>query len=266
MKNLIYITIFLLAGVQLELYSQEKEFVLKWKDVSGNKGYIVRISTNQTQKEISAISNITTLKLNPGKYAIQVAAKNRFGKPGKFSELKEIDISNDTQKEIDLSQEKPQVDFNKGTKVDTRNYQTWIPGSFQYKHSNWADASLYWITIPSLAYIGYTEKIRGDQIAKDPWNDPVNLFFLLQNRSPLEIYYFRNRREEQKSKYADAQVNQKYIASGLLLFYAFHWVDLYFFDGEGIIKSFSSSHREQANLGIDHITGVEFQWRFDTSQ
>jgi hypothetical protein len=184
----------------------------------------------------------------------------------KFSELKEIDISNDTQKEIDLSQEKPQVDFNKGTKVDTRNYQTWIPGYFQYKNSNWADTSLYWITIPSLAYIGYTEKIRGDQIAKDPWNDPVNLFFLLQNRSPLEIYYFRNRREEQKSKYADAQVNQKYIASGLLLFYAFHWVDLYFFDGEGIIKSFSSSHREQANLGIDHITGVEFQWRFDTSQ
>lgn len=256
----------LLVGFQLELYSQEKEFVLKWKDVSGNKGYIVKISTDQTQKEISSISNITTLKLNPGKYSIQVAAKNRFGKPGKFSEPKEINISIASQKEIDLSQEKPLLDSLEYSAIDYGNYQTWIPGYLQYKKSNWKDASLYWITMPSLAYIGYSEKIRGDKIANDAWNDPVNLFFLLQNRSPLEVYYFRNRRDEQKSKYSDAQLNQKYIASGLFLFYALHWVDLYFFNGEGIIKSFSSSHREQANLGIDHITGVEFQWRFDTSR
>jgi hypothetical protein len=266
MKILKLLILFSLFIVQFELIAQEKDFVIRWKEVSGNKGYVVKIKSDYFQKDLATETNSANLSLKPGKYFIQVAAKNRFGKPGKFSDSKEIMIHKDSNKEIDLAQDKSIEQISPETMVGFSNYQSWIPGYIQYKKENWMDASLYWIAMPSLAYIGYSEKLRGDRIASDVWNDPVNLYFLLQNRSPLEVFYFRDRRETEKLKYDTAQINQKYIGAGLFLFYAIHWADLYFFNGEGIIKSFSSSNREQANMGFDHITGIEFQWRFNTNQ
>lgn len=240
-KEIFFLFTFLLVSSTLS--AEEKSMKIQWKEVKGSRGYIVRIQNmdlpQESPEERITQDSFIEFRLEPGDYRIQVAGKNAFGKPGKFSQWKSFSIQ-EKQKAgtLDLSSNKP-AEYDYGSDLLDRDitWKSWIPGLPQYDNKSYYTTSFYWAIIPVLSYMGYSEKRRGDAIADDIWNDPVFLYFALKDRPLQEKIYFRNRRENEKLKYNRAQNYQRGIIGGLVLVYIAHWVDLYFFNGQGFFQA-----------------------------
>ncbi|MCC5815582.1 MAG: hypothetical protein JJT78_12570 [Leptospira sp.] len=241
---------------------------IEWKDVKGSRGYIIRLkqSDNSIEERDTNI-NYIDLKLNPGDYEIQVAGKNAFGKPGKFSKWKSFTIR-DEQKSgvLNLSSNQP-VQYKLEEPVKKYSLlEKVIPGYIQYKNDLIIEPILYWTFIPAILYIGTNEKLRGDAIAKDPWNDPVKLYFALNDRSIFEKFYFQQRRNIEKKKYNQAQNLQRYAATGIAFFYLSHILDSFLFDGKGVFRiltEVNNDSRLTENYPSEMIYGVQFNFNVE---
>src|SRR5690606_2418903 len=144
--------------------------------------------------------------------------------------------SNQTEQSLDLSKQpqKPEQSYY--------SYSVWealIPGYVQNKQGDKYSVYFYALMIPTIGILGFQEKIRGDAIAKDVWNNPLVLGLGLVNQ-PVEIQALAwLRRENEKSKYKMSQDLQTYATVGILSLFLIHGLDLYFFGGQGIIQSAS---------------------------
>ncbi|WCL50092.1 hypothetical protein [Leptospira sp. GIMC2001] len=265
------------------IFSDSIPFGVEWKEVKGSKGYLVHwrvldslktevtdLDPNEINKAIkdkkyfekSIATNNVQLELDIGFYAIRVASKNAFGKPGKFSEWRRFEIkSNQKNQTLDLSQ---QADKKLDTNYAYNYWEAMIPGYVQWKQGSKYNATFYGILIPTIAYIGFREKIRGDAIAKDVWNDPFLLGFGLSNQ-PIEIQTLAwIRRQNEKSKYKMSQNLQTFAVAGLFSLFLIHGLDLYFFGGQGIIQSASWSEDNFNRSPLSELRqGVQFQVRID---
>jgi hypothetical protein len=247
------------------LLAEGKSMKIEWKEVKGNRGYIVRLKqSNDSIEQKETNLNFIELKLNPGEYEIQVAGKNAFGKPGKFSKWKSFIVRKEQMSGIlNLSSDQPvqyafEDPINKFSLIDKI-----IPGYVQYKNGLLIEPLLYWTFLPSLGYIGINEKLRGDAIAKDPWNDPINLYFVLNDRSAFEKFYFQQRRNIEKKKYGQAQNLQRYVGVGIALVYLSHILDVFLFDGKGIFQIFSNPNSDfslSENHRMEVIHGIQFNF------
>ena len=60
---------------------------LEWEPVALAKGYVVQIRTSDNDiKEVRVSENRMEQSLNPGEYQVRLAALNKFGKPGAFTD------------------------------------------------------------------------------------------------------------------------------------------------------------------------------------
>jgi hypothetical protein len=252
----------------------EREVKIRWSEVEGSNGYIVRIRNYQGRiQENQVKNNEFQTELSPGVYYLQVAGKNRFGKPGLFSEWKALEVRpGEKIQSYDLSE--PSSGSNPES-PEINPWMRWIPGYPQYQRNDWDQSLGYFLGISLLTYSFQSEKIRGTAIARNPWNDPSILYFSLLT-SPLETRFLaENLRDGEKKRYNQAQQNQRYAVAGLGILFAIHLVDEYFFSGSGTMTSFQLSpmppgisvgDRAFPGLGFgntEFFQGISFQLNLD---
>lgn len=232
------------------LHAEPKKMQIQWGDVYGSRGYIVRLKfPNGDIQDQFTETNQVDLTLEPGSYEIQVAGRNAFGKPGRFSEWRSLVIL-ETQKsgKLDLSSNRP------------AQYSQEEPGA--QNSYRWV---YYWAPIPVFLYHGYAEKLRGDALARDPWNDPVVLFFAFQDRPIVEGAWSRHRRDKERRKYNQAQVRQKYAIAGAGLFLLAYYIDRAIFDEKGIFESVTGLGQDPVAFPLmsqDRYMGLQFSKGF----
>ena len=263
---------FLLVGI---LEAVELERKLEWSATPNAKGYVLRLKTPEGEKEFNLNSNSISLKLEPGEYEVQVAGKNVFGKPGKFSSWKKLEILENQNSKINFNTiaEQQQSKSDSNSQIDSKSdsnsgsqnsssgfgknqfpfYQKLIPGFVQYKLGNTKTAYFYFLAFPALGYLGYAEKLRGDRIAENPWNNPSFLIPIFFNRTDLEKTVVINNRNEEKKKYDQAQLNQGYVGLGIFMLYFAHLTDVFLFDGKGIFQYSSSFQSRDSFVNSNRI-------------
>lgn len=252
----------LLSLLATPFYSLGAESVdLRWKEVQGSSGYLIRIqSEDGSVSERRIGTNSVRLDLDPGNYVIRIAGLNKFGKPGPFSDPAAIEIEEtegtrtiqmeEAQKDTanasrggqeDPSAEKKADEPDQTSETDKQLpqtafqshpfYEILLPGWVQRKRGSQYQLYLYNGLLVAHAYAGFREKQRGDQLAREPWNDPTNILLLSgSNNTALSALWFR--RQSEQSRYNEAQNNQRYIALSAILLYAWHFAELYFFHGD----------------------------------
>ncbi|MCB1170610.1 MAG: hypothetical protein KDK25_09765 [Leptospiraceae bacterium] len=226
---------------------QAETVELKWKDVRGSSGYIVRIQgTDGTMSETRIGTNSVTLDLEPGVYTIRIAGLNKFGKPGPFSDPARVNIeaSRETrtiqmeearretqtanQPESEGANEEEESPSGYEPPTDIEYPEALVPGLIQYNRGSRYQIYLYNGLLALHAVAGFREMQRGNALSRDPLNDPTNLGLLFSgNSAGLSLFWLR--RAEQSKQYDMAQRNQTYLAISAALLYGWHFAELYFF-------------------------------------
>ncbi|MCB1168403.1 MAG: fibronectin type III domain-containing protein, partial [Leptospiraceae bacterium] len=209
--------ILLFLATPLALHADTVE--LRWKEVRGSSGYLVRIRKSDGQTIENRIgTNELRLDLDPGEYTIRIAGLNKFGKPGPFSDPAKVTIqaSERTQK-IDV--DAPATRNEPAKKPEPENIpakeepkeesppiiydsysftESLVPGLPQYSKQSYKIYAFNGLLLAH-AFAGFREKQRGDAISRDPLNDPTGLLAVTSGQ-PVAFAYLWNRRAEQKRR------------------------------------------------------------------
>lgn len=222
----------ILTAVSVPAFAEEVE--LRWKATTGSYGYLLEIKNESGSVEQKKTENTSAeLNLQPGRYEVRLAGLNRFGKPGPFSDWKAIRIETEMTGTVDFDEAKDADDVPQTTPEKTDSpfagWRFYVPGLYQYQHGHTTKAWLYPAGFAALAGAFHTEKTRGDLIASDPLVDPILYSYTAYAISQEAGLLLWLRKTGERSKYDQAQQNQRYAGYGALALYAIHFADAYYF-------------------------------------
>jgi hypothetical protein len=232
------------------LLAKDRDLKLGWKSVAGNNGYQLEVKgENNYSRAFKFDFNEALISLPPGKYTVRVAVLNKFKKPAKFSEWKNIEIDDSSRvQEFDLAAQEKEIK-RKETKIESENIPLWkifIPGLVQWKTTP-NKSILFWISIGGVLTYNYQEKTRGDTLAdrfRNQQNYILGTFFISPRvMGPYALY----QRSEDRRMYDIHQERQR--RGGMLLgaVYALSILDAYLLRKE-LTKGLEMSLRMESNL------------------
>ena len=247
---------------------------LRWKEVSGSSGYLVRVEKDDGSVIENRIgNNRVQLDLEPGNYVIRIAGLNKFGKPGPFSDPARVTIEQSSETrtiqmeeaaELTASEQTTEPDNIEEEQEDSADSEAdgfnlfqlpdWepkalVPGLLQYERGETYKLYLYNGLLLGHAIAGNAERQRGNLLSREAWNDPTNVI-LATGGSPASLGLLWLRRSEEKAKYNQAQANQSYIALSALLVYGWHFVDLYFLNPDNANRTDNAESRFHWQLTV----------------
>ncbi len=255
MKSLV--SVFAVLFFSLPLRAEQK-MTLEWEPVALAKGYVVQIRTSDNDiKEVRVSENRMEQSLNPGEYQVRLAALNKFGKPGAFTDWITVKIRSRDAGVVRLSRDEKSTDPDRGkpappqtvqpggSEEGRRHVSVWpgalIPGYIQIRGDHPYRGLGEITALSAIAIAFYTERRAGDKISSDPFNKPVVLFPLTWSLPASVGSYFYLRRENEKHRYRLHQDNQRGLAALGLLVYAGQCVDAVFFSSPRAKASFQFS-------------------------
>lgn len=214
-----FLFLFLSLFYIFSLQAKEKtfHFYIEWKNVEGANGYIVQLKEKNSDnvKEQKLSSNSIEFVLPIGYYEYRITAVNKFGKPSHWTAWEEFYVEKDRPKEV---YKKMEAEKNE-KKVSVSFWKYMIPGLTQYQNGDKGKAFLWIAWFSALAYTGNQQRLAGNHIADDPFNDPKNLAIIsFQASTSLDVYYWM-RRDTEKQKYNERQNNQWKVAGIALTSY-----------------------------------------------
>lgn len=177
------------------------------------------------------------IKLSSGNYSVRVAGLNKFGKPGPWSSWKKMKITAKTKeitpekeiiepdkKEAEQKKSKP---TKKSAPFFINSWTFFFPGAPQFMRGDEIRGFAYWGIYAGLGGALNSERLQGNTLALDPFNDPVFLTTILMFRNqPLIVgFLFNHMRNSAEEQYNRHQANQRALGGAALMLYAIHILD-----------------------------------------
>ncbi len=200
------------------------ELQISWSAVAQASGYAVAIQsmdgTFTDQKKVK--ENRITLQLPPGEFQLRLASLNKFGKPSAWSTWKSLTVTGEsrvqTVENLEKEEKAPEpIDFS---------WTSWtIPGLPDSINDDGDPInSILWISpfVIGGAYI-FSEKQGGDNLARDPLNDPVTLTLAFYNQPLPLLFYLQEQREQQSVSYDKHTMHQQLMGGVLIAIWASHF-------------------------------------------
>ncbi len=227
---------------------------LRWKPVPGAYGYAVqyRLLPEGSVEEMRVEDPRANLRLPSGRYAMRVAALNKFRKPSVWTDWTEVRLDA-VSAVVDLARAQeqkpdapvanepgppPEEPAAPGPPVESEPEQTvaagiapamrLIPGVPQVARGQSLRGAAYWLVFAGLGGAGYSEWSQAERIALALRNDPVILSLLILPTS-LEIgLLLREQRLTAEREYRAHQTNQAALGAAAFVLYLVHLVDAFY--------------------------------------